>query len=48
LKDAKITSLPGSGYRLSLVRFNSRKSANDLAASLVALSFSPRVEVARR
>jgi hypothetical protein len=48
LKDAKITSIPGGGYRLSLVRLNSKKSANDLAASLVALSFSPRVEVARR
>lgn len=48
LKDAKITMVPGSGYRLSLVRFNSRKSANDLAASLVSLSFTPRIEVARR
>jgi cell division septation protein DedD len=48
LKDARITAVPGSGYRLSLVRFNSRKSANDLAASLVSLSFAPRIEVARR
>ena len=48
LKDAIITLTPGGGYRLSLVRFNSRKSADELAASLVKLSFSPRVEVARR
>jgi hypothetical protein len=48
LKDAKVTAVPGSGYRLSLVRLSSRKSANDLAASLVALSFSPHIEIARR
>ncbi len=48
LKEANIAPAPGGGYRLLLVRFNSRKSADDLAASLVALSFAPRVEVARR
>lgn len=48
VKDATILFTPGSGYRLSLVRFNSKKSANDLAASLVALSFAPTVEVTSR
>ena len=48
LKDAVVTQVPGSGYRLSLVRTNTRKSADQLAASLVALSFAPRVEVAHR
>jgi len=48
LKDATVFYVPGTGYRLSLVRFNSRKSANDLAASLVALSFTPKVELAHR
>ena len=48
LKDAVVTQVPGSGYRLSLVRTNTRKSADELAASLVALSFAPRVEVAHR
>lgn len=48
LKDAVITFEPGTGYRLSLVRFNSRKSADELAASLVKLSFTPKVETAQR
>jgi len=48
LKDARTVLMPGGGYRLSLVRFNSRKSADELAASLIALSFTPRVEIARR
>ncbi len=48
LKDAVAVAMPGGGYRLTLVRFNSRKSADELAASLVALSFTPRVEIARR
>jgi len=48
LKDAMVVLLPGGGYRLSLVRFNSRKSADELAASLIALSFTPRVEITRR
>ncbi|HEY2923579.1 MAG TPA: SPOR domain-containing protein, partial [Candidatus Eisenbacteria bacterium] len=48
LREATVTSAPGGGYRLSLVRFNSRKSADELAESLIKLSFAPRVEVARR
>ena len=48
VKDATISAAPGGGYRLSLVRFNSRKSAEGLATSLKALSFAPRVELARR
>jgi hypothetical protein len=48
LKDATITLVPGSGYQLTLARLNSKKSADELAASLVALSFSPRVEIAHR
>jgi hypothetical protein len=48
LKDAIIQFVPGTGYRLSLVRYNSRKSADELAASLNRLSFAPRVEIARR
>lgn len=48
LKDALITFVPGTGYRLSLVRFNSRKPADELAASLTNLSFSPRVETTQR
>jgi cell division protein FtsN len=47
VKDAMVTYTPGSGYRVSLVRFNSRKSADQLAQSLIKLSFVPRVEVAR-
>ncbi|HXF59940.1 MAG TPA: PorV/PorQ family protein [Candidatus Saccharimonadales bacterium] len=47
LKDAVVTPF-GSGYRLSLARLNSKGKADALAASLVALSFAPRVEVARR
>ncbi|HYQ89335.1 MAG TPA: PorV/PorQ family protein [Candidatus Binatia bacterium] len=48
LKDATITQIPGAGYQLTLARLNSKKSADELAASLVALSFAPRVEIARR
>jgi hypothetical protein len=48
LKDAVIQFVPGTGYRLSLVRYNSRKPADELAASLNRLSFTPRVELARR
>jgi hypothetical protein len=48
LKDAAISFVPGGGYRLTLARLNSKKSADELAASLVALSFSPRVELAHR
>jgi len=48
LKDAIIQFVPGTGYRLSLVRYNSRKAADELAASLSRLSFTPRVELARR
>jgi hypothetical protein len=48
LKDATITLVPGTGYQLTLARLNSKKSADQLAASLVALSFAPRVEIARR
>ena len=48
LKDATVTLEPVVGYRLSLVRFGSRKSADDLVASLTKMSFTPRVEVARR
>jgi hypothetical protein len=48
VKDAVITASSGGGYRLSLARLNSRKSADQLAASLAKLSFTPRVEVAHR
>lgn len=48
VKDAKITPLDGGGYRLSLARFGSRSSANNLAASLAKMSFQPRVEVVQR
>jgi len=48
LKDAAVTLVPGGGYQLTLARMNSKKSADDLAASLVALSFAPRVEIAHR
>jgi hypothetical protein len=48
LKDATIVPGPNGGYRLSLVRFNSRKSADELAASLVKMSFTPRIELSRR
>ncbi|MBI4363993.1 MAG: PorV/PorQ family protein [Candidatus Latescibacteria bacterium] len=47
-KDAKVTLVPGEGYRLSLARLSSKKSANELAESLSKLSFQPRVEVANR
>jgi cell division protein FtsN len=48
VKDARLTLVPGEGYRLSLARLNSRKSADDLASTLTKLSFQPRVEVAHR
>jgi hypothetical protein len=48
VKDAEITSLDGGGYRLSLARFGSRGSADNLAASLSKMSFQPRVEVVQR
>jgi len=48
LKDATVTLVPGGAYQLTLARMNSKKSADDLAASLVALSFAPRVEIAHR
>ncbi len=48
VKDARISALPGGGYRLSVARFGSRKSADDLAASLSKMSFQPHVEVAQR
>jgi sporulation related protein len=48
VKDAVITAAPGGGYRLSLARLSTRKSADELAASLAKLSFTPRVEVAHR
>ncbi|HYQ96590.1 MAG TPA: hypothetical protein VER38_06225, partial [Candidatus Eisenbacteria bacterium] len=47
VKDARITALPGQGYRLALARLNSKKSANDLAASLSRLSFTASVEIAQ-
>ncbi len=48
VKDARIAALPGGGYRLSVARFGSRKSADDLAATLTKMSFQPRVEVAQK
>jgi hypothetical protein len=48
MKEAIVQFVPGTGYRLSLVRFNSRKSADELVTSLNRLSFTPRVEIARR
>ena len=47
VKDAIITFEPGKGYRLSLVRYDSRKPADQFAASLAKMSFTPRVEIAR-
>ncbi|TMQ57774.1 MAG: SPOR domain-containing protein [Candidatus Eisenbacteria bacterium] len=47
VKDAQITLEPGRGYKLSLARLGSKKSANDLAASLTRLSFTASVEIAR-
>jgi cell division septation protein DedD len=48
VKDAKIAPLPGGGYRLSLARFGSKKSADGLASSLTRMSFQPRVEMVQR
>lgn len=48
VKDAKITALGDGGYRLSLARFGSKKSADDLASSLTKMSFQPRVEMVQR
>lgn len=48
VKDATITFSPETGYRISLARLRSKKSADDLAASLSRLSFSPRVEIVHR
>jgi cell division protein FtsN len=48
LKDAVVTQGPNGGYMLSLARLNSKAKADDLAKSLIALSFTPRVEIARR
>jgi len=48
VKDAAITLVSGTGYQITLARMNSKKSADELAASLVALSFAPRVEIAHR
>lgn len=48
VKNATVAFVPGAGYRLALARLNSRKSADELAASLAALSFTPHVEIARR
>ncbi len=48
VKDAIVALVPGEGYRLSLARLGSRRSADELAASLSKLSFQPRVEVAHR
>jgi len=48
VKDAIITLVPGKGYRLSLVRYASRRAADQFAASLIKMSFTPRVEVTSR
>ncbi len=48
VKDARVESTTGGGYRLSLARFGSKKSADNLAASLARMSFQPRVEVVQR
>ena len=48
VKDSKITPLDGGGYRLSLARFGSKKSADDLASSLSKMSFQPRIETVQR
>lgn len=48
LKDAVVVQGPNGGYMLSLARLNSRAKADELARNLVALSFSPRVELAHR
>jgi hypothetical protein len=43
VKNAKITYDPTNGYQLSLARFGSKKSADDLAESLAKMSFRSRV-----
>jgi hypothetical protein len=48
VKDAIITVVPGKGYRLSLARYENRKPADQFAASLIKMSFMPRVEVTSR
>src|SRR5882672_1168556 len=48
VKDAIITVVPGKGYRLSLARYETRKPADQFAASLMKMSFTPRVEVTSR
>ncbi|HYR51638.1 MAG TPA: PorV/PorQ family protein [Candidatus Dormibacteraeota bacterium] len=48
VKDAVITVVPGKGYRLSLARYDSRKPADQFAAALIKMSFTPRVEVTSR
>ena len=41
VKDARINMLPGEGYKLSLARLNSRKSADDLAAITATIPAAP-------
>ena len=48
VKDAVITIVPGKGYRLSLARYENRKPADQFAAALIKMSFTPRVEVTSR
>jgi hypothetical protein len=48
VKDAIIMIVPGKGYRLSLARYESRKPADQFAASLIKMSFTPHVEVTSR
>jgi len=48
VKDATISALEGGGYRLSIARFGSRRSAESLASSLSKMSFQPHVEVVQR
>jgi hypothetical protein len=48
VKDAKITPLDGGGFRLSLARFGSKRSADNLASTLAKMSFQPHVEMVQR
>lgn len=48
VKDARINPTAEGGYRLSIARFGSKKSADDLASSLTRMSFQPHVEVVQR
>jgi hypothetical protein len=48
VKDARIDKTADGGHRLSLARFGSRKTADNLAASLTRMSFQPHVEVVQR